>query len=946
LSSLSAREKYWLKVWNDRRVFEPDPVAGKKKTFVTVPFPYMNAPVHVGTAFTAVRVEFYARFRRLQGYNVLFPWAWHWTGKTIVGMSQRLKQGDKSVRRAFVEVDGVPEKEVEKFVDPEYLASYYTKVSRQVMKDTGFSIDWRREFRTVDPAFRRFVEWQYLRLRELGYVVQGTHPVVWCPFDNSPTGDHDRMEGEGVSPEEFNLIKFHLGEWALVAATLRPETIYGATNVWVNPDAEYSEARVDGELWVVSSACLTRLAEQKYDVVPVRSFKGSDLIGRYAMAPLTGKSLPVLPGRFVDDSLATGVVYSVPAHAPYDLMALRDIQEGRVQVPRQVKEIADKVVPIPILSLKGYSQIPAKDAVDRLGIKDSLDQRLETATEEVYSAEFHHGTLTQASGPLAGLTVAEAKTKAAELLTKTGRFGKMFELPEKVVCRCGTRCYVKILENQWFLNYSNPEWKAKAKLVLERAAVYPEDARQWFYSTIEWLNDWPCARRSGMGTKIPWDKDWIVETLSDSTIYMAYYNISKFVNLEKIGPDSLTPEVFDYIFYGRGSPANLAKAVKTTEKRLKEIREEFTYWYPVDLRNSAKELIPNHLTFFAFHHAALFPEKQWPKGFSVNGMIQIEGKKMSKTMGNFVTWRGALDRYGADGFRLGLALTADGMDDADWRGQGAEDAKGKVESMIPFVRKTLKSASNRAPDVLDAWLISAVRRRIVTATEAMEQMKIRRASSAIFLDLWNDIRYYLHRSATPRKQTLTDVFNAWVRLMSPFTPFMAEDLNHELGGKGLVCQADWPSVRDFPLDEGAELAEAVMNRVIDDARNVLKVVKGPRSKLNVYVCSDAARSYFFELATAKKNNGNVGQIVKKYGSLKIGPDRVFRLAFEVGEDMLTKLESQKGFDEYKTLKDSSEFIASELGIRVVVQKAGAKDVHDPANKAKGALPTKPGFFLE
>ena len=943
---MSAREKYWLKVWNDRRAFDPDPVAGKKKVFVTVPFPYMNAAVHVGTAFTAARAEFYARFRRLQGYNVLFPWAWHWTGKTIVGMSQRLKQGDKAAWRTFVEVDGVPEKEAEKFVDPEYLASYYTKVSRQVMKDTGFSIDWRREFRTVDPAFRKFVEWQYLRLRELGYVVQGTHPVVWCPFDKSPTGDHDRMEGAGVSPEEFNLIKFHLGEWALVAATLRPETIYGATNIWVNPEAEYSEARVDGELWVVSSSALTRLAEQKHDVVPVRSFRGSELVGRYAMMPLTGKSLPILPGRFVDGSLATGVVYSVPAHAPYDLMALRDIQEGRTQVPRQVKEIADRLVPIPILSLKGYSQIPAKDPVERLGIRDSLDERLEAATAEVYSAEFHGGVLTQASGPLAGLTVGEAKAKAVELLAKTGRLNKMFELSEPVVCRCGTRCYVKILENQWFLNYSDPAWKAKAKLVLERAAVYPEDARQWFYSTIEWLNDWPCARRSGMGTKLPWDKEWIVETLSDSTIYMAYYSVSKFVNLEKIGPDNLTPQVFDYVFFGKGNPANVAKAVKTTEKRLKEIREEFTYWYPVDLRNSAKELIPNHLTFFAFHHAALFPEKQWPRGFGINGMIQIEGKKMSKTKGNFVSWRTALDKYGADGFRLGLALTADGMDDADWRDQGAEDAKSKAESVIPFVKKALRSATSRPPDDLDAWLLSSVHRRVVTATEAMEEMKIRRASSTIFLDFWNDIRYYMRRTENPRRQTLVDVFNAWTRMMSPFTPFMAEDLNHELGGKGLVCQADWPSVRDFPLDEEAELAEETMSRVMDDARNVLKVVKGPRSKLNVYVCSDAAKSYFYELASARKKKENVGLVVKRFASLKIQPDRVFRLTFEIGEGMLDKLLSHRGFNEYKTLSGAEAFMSEELGIRVAVQKAGAKDIHDPANKGKDALPTKPGFYLE
>ena len=942
---MSARERYWLKVWTERHVFEPDPVAGKKKVFVTFPFPYMNAPVHVGTAFTAGRVEFYARFKKLQGYNVLFPWAWHWTGKTIVGMSQRLKQGDEAVRRAF-EVDGVPEQEVEKFVDPEYLASYYTKVSRQVMKDTGFSIDWRREFRTVDPAFRKFVEWQYLRLRELGYVVQGTHPVAWCPFDKSPTGDHDRMEGEGVSPEEFNLIKFQLGEFALVAATLRPETIYGATNIWVNPDAEYSEARVDDELWVVSSTALMRLAEQKRDVVPIRSFRGSDLVGRYAMAPLTGKSLPVLPGKFVDDSLATGVVYSVPAHAPYDLMALQDIQAGRIAVGKQVKEMADKITPIAILTLKGYSQIPARDAVDNLGIKDSMDPRLEEATDKIYSAEFHHGVLNQASGPLAGLTVAEAKAKAVELTTKTNRLSKMFELPEKVICRCGTRCYVKILENQWFLNYSNPEWKAKAKLVIDRAKIYPEEARQAFHSTIEWLNDWPCARRSGMGTKLPWDKEWIVETLSDSTIYMAYYSVSKFVNMEKIGPNSLTPEVMDYIFMGKGNPANVAKAARTTEKRLKELRAEFIYWYPVDLRNSGKDLIPNHLTFYAFHHAALFPEKYWPRGIGVNGMILVEGKKMSKTKGNFVTWKSARERYGADAFRLALALTADGMDDADWRARAAEDAKGKIESVLPFVKKSREAAVNREANELDSWLISSIRRRIDTATEALEVMKVRRASATIFLDTWNDIRYYIHRTNRPRKQTLADAFGAWVRMMSPFTPFMAEDLNHELGGKGLVSEADWPSPKDYPLDEEAELAESVLSKVIDDARNILKIVKGPRNKLNIYVGSDAAKRYFFELAVARRKNENVGQVVKKYASLGIHPDRVFKLTYEIGDDALAKLLAHEDFDEYESLSDSAGFISKELGISVEVQKAGERTIRDPANKAKDALPTKPAFYLE
>ncbi len=940
------REKYWLKVWDEKHIFESDPVAGKKKVFVTFPFPYMNGPVHVGTAFTAARVEAYARFKRMQGYNVLFPWAWHWTGQTIVGMSLRLKRGDVTARKALVQVDGVPEKEADKFVDPEYLASYYTKVSRQVIKDTGFSIDWRREFRTVDPTFRKFVEWQYLRLRELGCVVQGTHPVVWCSFDKSPTGDHDRMEGEGVSPEEFNLIKFHLGEFSLVAATVRPETIYGATNVWVNPDAEYCEARVDGELWVVSSSALTRLAEQKHDVVPVRSFKGAELVGRYAMAPLTGKSLPVLPGRFVDADLATGVVYSVPAHAPYDLMALKDIQEGRAQVPRQVKEIADSLRPIPIITLKGFSTVPAEDAIRKAGAADSLDPKLEAATEEVYKEEFHRGVMSDGSGPLSGMKVSEAKEKAVELLAKTERLTKMFELPEKVVCRCGTRCYVKILENQWFLNYSNPGWKAKTRELIEKAKVFPGESRDWYYSTIEWLNDWPCARRSGMGTKLPWDREWIVETLSDSTIYMAYYTISKFVNQEKVAPENLTPEVCDYVFLGKGNPANVSKAARLTVKRLREMRTEFTYWYPVDLRNSAKELIPNHLTFYAFHHAALFQEKFWPGGFSVNGMIQVEGQKMSKTKGNFVTWKTALEKYGADAFRLALALTADGMDDADWRDRSAEDARQKVDSLVPFVKKSLKSSVKREKDTLDDWLYSAMSRRIATVTQAMDEMKLRRASSTAFNDTWNDIRRYIHRCGEPRRKTLEDVFIAWGRLVAPFTPFMAEELHRELGGKGLASQAEWPSPKDFPVDESAELAETLVDRTIDDARNVLKVVKGRKSVLNVYVASDAARSYFTEMVVARQKKENVGGVVKKFNGLKIPPDRVFKLVYELGEELTGRVVSEKRFDEFSTLAHAGNFIGAELGIAVKVQKAGAKGTTDPANRAKDALPLKPALYLE
>jgi len=940
---LAQYEKHWLKIWNERRIFESESVPGRKKAFVTFPFPYMNGP----------RVDIYARFKRMQGYNVLFPWAWHWTGESIPGMSYRLSLGDEGVRKAFLEIDGVPEKEVERFVDPEYLASYYTRVSREAVKDTGFAIDWRREFRTVDPAFKKFIDWQYLRLRELGYVVQGTHPVVWCSHDESPTGDHDRMEGEGVSPEEFNLLKFEVEEpegrkkrW-LVAGTLRPETIFGATNVWVHPAGKYVEAEVDGESWIVSQSAVRRLSEQLHDAKITDEFGGAELLGLTVKAPITGKSLPVLPATFVDTELVTGVVYSVPAHAPYDYMGLVDVKEGRVKATPAVVRLAKGLEPISIISVKGYSDVPAEDEVKKRGIRDSNDAKLEDATAEVYKAEFHRGVMKENCDGFKGLKVSDAKPKVVEEMGRRNLLSTMQELPQRVVCKCGTRCYVKILENQWFLNYSDPAWKERTKSLIRAANVYPEQSLEWYFSTIDWLRNWPCARKSGMGTKLPWDKEWIVETLSDSTIYMAFYTICQFVNSETVKFGQLLPEVFDYLLLGKGSEAHVSKLSGIDTKVLKAMRNSFLYWYPVDLRNSAKELIPNHLTFFAFHHAALFEQKQWPRGFSVNGMIQIEGQKMSKSRNVFITWRHALEQYGADGLRATLALAADGMDDADWKTKNAEDVTAKVDSLFPFVEKALAASTEREPELSDRWLLSVVRGRIDLTTKSLEEMKIRKALSVALLDVWNDIRWYLRRAEKPRYDTLKMVFETWIRLVAPFIPFAAEELNSRMGNKGLITTADWPSVVDFPLDEEAEVSELLVAKVIEDARNLLKIIKEQKTRLTIYVSSDTAYGFFLALADTEKGGSvNRGEVIRKYASSGIKPERVIKLHYELGQELVRRLTLLGKFDEFEVLKNGAPFLSNEIGIEVRVFKAGERKIEDPANKAKDALPFKPSFYLE
>ena len=213
-------EERWRGEWEKAGIFEADPDPERKKCFVTFPYPYMNGPLHLGHGFTATRVDAYARFMRMKGLNTLWPWAWHWTGEPILGAALRVKKGDKDIVKALREIDGVPDQELKKFVDPVYMANYYTREGREAAKRIGFSIDWRREFHTtsLEPTYSRFIEWQYETLRKKGYVARGTHPVVWCPHCESPTGDHDRLEGEGVSAEEYVLLKFRFNDAFLPAA--------------------------------------------------------------------------------------------------------------------------------------------------------------------------------------------------------------------------------------------------------------------------------------------------------------------------------------------------------------------------------------------------------------------------------------------------------------------------------------------------------------------------------------------------------------------------------------------------------------------------------------------------------------------------------------------------------------------------------------------------------
>ncbi|MHA2395518.1 MAG: class I tRNA ligase family protein, partial [Candidatus Thorarchaeota archaeon] len=418
-----------------------------------------------------------ARYKRMQGFNVLYPMAMHMTGTPITGMVDRVKAGDpvaieqyKRDLRLYFETEDEVEAQLAKFVDPWTTASFFAKVISQDFDALGLSIDWRRNFTTGDEEYNKFIEWQYQKFMDKGYIKQGDYPLLYCPNDGNPVGEDDLLEGATAKVKEFTAIMWPFEDGFLVAATLRPETIFGVTNMWIHPTEMYVWAKVDCEKWLVAEAAVEKLKLQAKDVEILETFPGSKIIGKKFKAIHDGHDIPILPAEFVDVNNATGVVYSVPGHAPFDYIALRDLWDdpsGLEKYGISAEEVRNIEI-ISMIDMKGYSEFPAKDAVESREIKSQKeDEKLEDATQEIYKAEFYDGVMKDNCEQFSGRMIKDVKESVIQWMKSIDRIDTFYEPDERpVICKCGTDVQVGVFAGQWFLDYTSPGWKDETRAAL------------------------------------------------------------------------------------------------------------------------------------------------------------------------------------------------------------------------------------------------------------------------------------------------------------------------------------------------------------------------------------------------------------------------------------------------------------------------------------------------
>jgi len=440
-----------------------------------------------------------------------------------------------------------------------------------------------------------------------------------------------------------------------------------------------------------------------------------DIMGVALKAPMASfQPIYSLPMLTIKEDKGTGVVASVPSDSPDDFAAFRDLKN---KPPfREKYGVTDDMVmpfePVPIIEIPGFGNLAAGTACDKLKVASQNDrEKLAEAKEQVYLKGFYEGKMIV--GEFAGKTVQEAKPLLKEVLVKSGDAVLYMEPEKTIISRSGDECVVALC-NQWYLDYGEPEWRKITTECLEQMECFHDEVKKNFEATLDWLREHACSRTYGLGSRLPWDDSWLIESLSDSTIYNAYYTVSHLLqggdyravkdgsNSLGVRPEQMTEGVWDYVFLGAKYPNKCS----IPKEKLDIMRREFQHWYSVNVRFSGKDLVPNHLTYYIYNHTAMWPkEKQfWPRGARANGHLLLNSEKMSKSTGNFMTLSEAIDRYSADGMRMALADAGDSIEDANFDSANAEAGILKLFTFVEWAKEMVEGRDGRTLRRKDAPL--------------------------------------------------------------------------------------------------------------------------------------------------------------------------------------------------------------------------------------------------
>jgi valyl-tRNA synthetase len=698
----NAVEEKWIKSW-DESVYYFDWASRKPQYIIDTPPPYPTGDFHIGNALNWCYMDFAARYKRMQGYNVMFPQGWDCHGlPTEVKVEEIYNITKNEVpREEFRRLcEKMTEEAIERF--------------RKSIIRLGISIDWSNEYVTMRPPYYVLTQRSFVQMYKKGLIYRGDHPVNWCPRCGTAIALAE-VEYEPRSTT-LNYVRFEAEGGSVEIATTRPELLPACVGVAVNP------------------------ADERY----------TKYIGEALKVPLFHYQVPVFSDPAVDPRFGTGMVM---------ICTFGDRQDVRWWIEHK---------------------LPLCQVIDR------------------------NGRMTELSGIYKGLGIEEARRVITQDLKQDGILVRQQQLDQNVgLCwRCKTP--IEILSGrQWFVKINSDEIVQTSEEIEWIPSHMQIRLRNWAES-VEW--DWCISRQRIFATPIPvWYCSRCGETLvADEKWLPLDPNRCNPPTRCKCGSDDFMPEldVLDTWMDSSISALAVSGWLQRDDPR-----------YPTQLRPQGHDIIRTWAFYTILRTKALVGIRPWDI-ILINGMaLGEDGHKMSKSLNNFIRPEEVFGTNGADVLRQWAALGGAPGNDVmfQWKEiTAASRFQQKLWSIYRFSGNLIAKTEEK-PGQVDRWLLGELDKLIRIVSKSMEEYQFDEAFKAIRVFVWEVladnyielVKTRLYGSNGPKKRaaqnTLFCVIETLMRLMAPFTPFIAEEIYFSITGKSVHNQS-WPLSSDREVD--------------------------------------------------------------------------------------------------------------------------------------------------
>jgi len=751
-------ERKWQKVWEKHQVFKTKDLSKKPKFYVLDMFPYPSgAGLHVGHLKGYIATDVIARFKMMQGFNVLHPMGWDAFGLPTENFAIKNK------------------------ISPQLATKRNIKYFKSQLAKIGFSYDWSREINTTDPDYYKWTQWIFLQFFKEGLVYESFEPINWCPSCKTGLANEDLEGGncercgsrvekkplrqwvikitkyadallEGLNnldwPEhiikmqkdwigksegvEFEMKLFRgkeLLKEKIRVFTTRIDTVFGMTYVVLAPENKILESLKSEisnwkEIEKYKKEVEAKLAEERE-----KEKTGIQIEGILAENPFNNEKVPIFVSEYVLGDYATGSIMAVPAHDQRDF------------------EFAKKF------------NLPIKKVIEG-GQKEG----------EVFEGE---GVLIN-SGEFSGLRSSVAKEKMAHFLEKRKIGGKKFYYK--------IRDWVFARQRYWGEPFPLVFCENCKKKILEKKYKKGE------FNKGELLNPgWICLPEKELPLKLPKVKYYEPTGTGESPLA----KIEKWVKkkcpkcgaLAKRETNTMPQWAGSCWYYLRYiDPKNRKKFVDPKKER---------YFMPVDLYVGGAEHATRHLIYARFWHKFLYDLKlvshkePFLKLKSVGLVRGSDGRKMSKRWGNFVDPVDVVKKFGADALRTYEMFMGPFEQEISWQEKGIIGTKRFLDK-VWFLKDRV---SDKTPEKEELKILFS--KTVKKVTQDIENFKLNTAISQLMV---------FTNALEKEKEIPSDFYFGLVKMLAPFAPHLAEEIWQYFQRKKKkfqsIFETEWPKAKE------------------------------------------------------------------------------------------------------------------------------------------------------